>query len=153
MLCVKYELFSILIMGKTRKNDDHILACNIGNLQHDTVVFVKRNEEKQYIFLHYDPNVDVSSDIVKSFIKEFGCNTQWFGYNSSSGNVEAKCTQYAWEEIFQFFILGKNPFLKDNIKIYSSVAKKYCSRSEMEVVGMNFKEYNNAVYNNTVRKS
>lgn len=55
---------------------DYTLAISIGNLQHDKAIFIRKEMGHKYMFVHFDPNVGVSSQITTVFTKQFGKNQE-----------------------------------------------------------------------------
>lgn len=109
---------------------NHTLAVNIGNLQHDMAIFIKKGKKPNYAFAHFDPNKGVSSQITTAFTKQFGKNQERYGYHSSHGNLDGECTHLTWLELLKFLLAGEDPFTRLGLRQYCSITKTYVTTRE-----------------------
>lgn len=130
---------------------NYILGVNIGNLQHDMAIFIKKEPKNDYTFIHFDPNTGVSSQITNAFTKQFGKNTRRFGYHHSQGNIQGKCTLLTWMELLSFLLKAENPFKRLDLKQYCPTTKTYVTTEEFLEVTAKIKRQNQ-VYNATRRE-
>lgn len=126
------------------------LAINIGNLQHDMAVFIRKEASGTYHFIHYDPNQGVTSQITTKFVHQFGSKITRHGYHDKNGNQQGNCTELSWTEILQFMLKHENPFDRVDLKRFCSVTKTYLSTSEYKRVMARVKEQSR-VYESTKR--
>lgn len=113
---------------------NYILAINIGNLQHDMAIFVKKGMNGGYNFIHYDPNWGSTSQIVTAFIHQFGSKCTRSGYHSGDGNGKGMCTQLSWTEILKFMLRCETPFDRIDLKRFCSRTKAYHSVEEYDQI-------------------
>lgn len=109
---------------------NHTLAVNIGNLQHDMAIFIRKEKKFNYVFVHFDPNKGVSSQITSAFTKQFGKNQERYGYHSSHGNMNGECTHLAWLEVLKFLLKNEDPFTRLGLLQYCSITKTYVTTEE-----------------------
>lgn len=129
---------------------DYTLVVNIGNLQHDMAMFIK-NENGNYSFIHYDPNIKTTSQITTAFVKQFGTNSRRYGYNSKDGNINGNCTKAAWTEILKFMLKEEDFLSTIQLQQYCSVTHTYLTREEIIEVTNKEKKRSN-IYEKTTRK-
>lgn len=133
------------------KYKDHTLVVNIGNLQHDMAVFINKNEKNKYVFIHFDPNIKASSQIMNAFVKQFGKDNERYGYHSQDGNVQGNCTYLAWMEILNFMLKDEN--FPPNVELgqYCSREQTYLIKNEAEMAALTNRQ-NDREYDRKIRK-
>lgn len=148
---VKASKTHIQAVLNKREYRNCILAINIGNLQHDMAIFMKKGVNGSYQFIHYDPNQGATSQITTKFVQQFGTKCSRYGYHADDGNIQGNCTQLAWIEILKFMLLRENPFERVDLKRFCSITKTYLSTSEYEQVKERTR-VQNQLYESTKRK-
>lgn len=109
---------------------NHTLAVSIGNLQHDMAIFMRKGKGCDYRFVHFDPNMGVSSQITTAFTKQFGKNHERYGYHSSHGNIYGECTHLSWSEILKFLLKSEDPFTRSGLRQYCPINQTYVTTEE-----------------------
>lgn len=115
---------------KDERFQHHVLGLNLANSVHDMAVFIRKNE-KVYELVHFDPNELSTSRAMNEFQKSLSTRTTRRGYHPRQGNADGKCSYLAWTELLGFILLGKNPFVTENLLWFDAGNKTYFSSDEL----------------------
>lgn len=111
------------------------LAVNMGNMEHDSMIFIKNRPEPNAIYgiVHFNPNYNQTMKIFTKFASQLsGRPIPIQGYHAPNGNVDGRCSMYAWDEALKFMCRNMDPFAQPLFRYIPKTQKFHYPEGTLE---------------------